>query len=280
MLSSSESDGRAVILRRLCRSGMLILCTVGILLLVGCSERVCIEPGSEEPTITYAFRTGWSSDCGADVTLRHFWYFECRGDDVTHIGEWDPSVQDTFPAWCNEAKISMHCFDGIGSACSPSFGPFCADTSKTPRENKEAEEMALWLSGSLVAPDDLYDTMLKQLSLIRDDHADQIPQLRDVVFEPHWASNEIRVRVTDEAVSRYEAGQYNDLDSLNASLKLMWMSYREAGSFLLRYNGRYHFHRLREMYTQIPSVVSVYPPGPGRPCSPPGVYPWYKSEEP
>ncbi|MCH9031450.1 MAG: hypothetical protein IIB00_04240, partial [candidate division Zixibacteria bacterium] len=39
--------------------------------------------------------------------------------------------------------------------------------AQTPRENGEAEEMALWLSGDLVAPEGLYLKLLGKLELLR-----------------------------------------------------------------------------------------------------------------
>jgi hypothetical protein len=139
--------------------------------------------------------------------------------------------------------------------------------------------MALWLSGSLVAPDDLYTTILDQLSLIRELYGEDIPQLRSIIFHPHWESNSIAVELSEEARVRYAAGEYDDLDSLNTRFNLKWKYYTAAGWLTLTFEGRYHSYRLREIYAAVPSVVSTADPPPDIVCSPPGVYPWFRDSE-
>jgi len=257
------------------------LVLVGLcLLLTRCAERHCVEPPREEPALTYIFRDGWPLDCGRGVKDRRFWYFECVGDSVRLVGYWDPAQEPEPPQWWSEAKTAMNCFDGIGFDHEPVFGPPCSDVSKTPRENREAEEMALWLSGSLVAPDDLYNAMANHLRLIRERYGRATPILNSIVFEPFWSSSYLEVGLTQDAKSEYAAGEYHDLDSLNAQLRVQWVWSGTGGSLLIRFDGRYNYYRLAEIYSAVPSVTGVLSPLPHRVCGAPGVFPWPKNPLP
>jgi hypothetical protein len=246
------------------------------LLSSGCADRNCCEPHQGNPTFTYIFRDGWAFDWPGESSKRHYWYFECTGDSVEYVGYWAPSQQPEPPPWWDEAKVAAHCFDRSGSDCDPRFGPVCSDVSKTPREDREAEEMALWLSGSVVAPEDLYDTMLAQLGRIRKQYGDTIPVLKSIVFEPTWPSSDFEVGLTDEAEARYAAGQYHDLDLLNAHFGLKWQWQVGSGSLWLHFGGRFNFLRLAEIYSAVPSVTGISCPLPERVRGGPGVLPWLK----
>ena len=83
----------------------------------------------------------------------------------------------------------------------------------TPRENEEAELMALWLSGELVAPTDLYDSIVTELALIREQWADSLAFWDDsldccqgsLTFTPTWTAGTVNITapkpVYDSAVS-------------------------------------------------------------------------------
>jgi len=264
--------GVAVTYSRRWRIAGLLVSAVWILL-TSCGERNCSEPRQDDLSLTYVFRDGWSLDCGEDVSLRRFWYFECTGDSVMFVGSWDPS-EEAEPSWWSDASVSMGCFDHIGCNSDPVFGPPCSDVSKTPRQNREAEEMALWLSGSLVAPDELYDAMVAHLGKIRKQYGGEIPALKSVVFQPMWKSDYIEIGLTEDAKTRLAAGEYHDLDSLNTHFRLEWEWPVESGSLLLHFDGRYNFRRLAEIYSAVPSVTHVSSPPPDILCSPPGVFPW------
>lgn len=145
----------------------------------------------------------------------------------------------------------------------------------TPRENKEAEEAALWLSDSLIAPDNLYNAILRDLAAIRAEYSDSIPQV-NITFVPPWVTGEIIIGVTDEAAQRIRNGQYNDLDSLNSVFGLSEMdtTLLRLGNFVvLSFKGRFHPKRLAEVYEHVPSVVYAEPNRIGGDFS--NVYPWF-----
>jgi hypothetical protein len=148
--------------------------------------------------------------------------------------------------------------------------------NSTPRDNKEAEEAALWLSSSLVAPDTLYLTVLEHLAYIRGEHGDTIPQLNQVRFTPPWVTDRVMLLLTQGATERFQSGEYDDLDSLNSSLGLVSMERLFDTWFILRFRGRLNPHRLLDLYMAEPTVIS------GEPDTYmgdwPNVYPWVQTD--
>ena len=62
----------------------------------------------------------------------------------------------------------------------------------TPKENEEAELVALCLSGELIAPDSLYDDVLHDLTAIRAEFGDTIQALDGIGFWPPWRVSQLR----------------------------------------------------------------------------------------
>ena len=244
----------------------------------GCERSACVCPGGEdrpiEASITYLFREAWG-DCPAGCTANRYWYFECTPESCTYIGVWDAAAREPRPDWWEQARVAMFYFQN-GHECPYSLWNDCEDVSKTPRENSEAEEAAIWLSGSLVAPDTLYFTILTNLQRIRDGYGDDIPQLRTISFYSIWRSSAILVRLTSAAMDRYNNGQFRDLDSLNTALGLIEMEHMWQNLFLLTFKGRLNNKRLVEIYEPLPCILHAEPDGYGGDW--PNVYPWVELE--
>ncbi len=138
-------------------------------------------------------------------------------------------------------------------------GPF----DVTPREHGEAEIVALWLSGELIAPQELYEEIRDGLTELREQFKDSIPA---VYYQPrpHWVSGEIAGMFSEEAAVRVRSGTYSDMDSLNEALRLSRMDTLNVDwynpkllYFHLYFEGRLHPERLIEMYERIPSLLWV-----------------------
>lgn len=132
---------------------------------------------------------------------------------------------------------------------------------ETPRENREAEEAALWLSDSLVAPENLYNAILNDLATIRAKYGEDISEVQ-ITFAPPWVISQIIVGVSDEAKAQIFAGNYHDLDSLNSALRYTGETIRSVGlgnSILLSFKGRLNPERLAELYKKVKSVVWAEP---------------------
>lgn len=134
----------------------------------------------------------------------------------------------------------------------------------TPRDNPEAEAAALWLSGDLVAPTDLYEDLLGGYSLIRSEFSDSIPELDQVVFVSPWMPGELLVKLTEDAIAELRRGEYHDLDSLNAYYRVAEVDTHLIdfiGWMHLIFEGRLHPERLAEDYSRVPSLLYAEPNG-------------------
>jgi hypothetical protein len=133
----------------------------------------------------------------------------------------------------------------------------------TPREDYEAEVVALALSGELIAPQDLYLEVRDGLGSLRAQFHDSIPPLQSITFRPCWMPGEIAGMLTEAASAEVRAGTYTGMDSLNAVLRLARMdttsfSFSPAQIYYhLHFEGRLHPERLVEMYRDLPSVETV-----------------------
>jgi hypothetical protein len=152
----------------------------------------------------------------------------------------------------------------------------CSDVRATPKEDQEAEEVALWLSGSLVAPETLYSRVQADLAEIRSTYGGSIPALMSVFFRPWWVVSELQVSLADTAIEQFLQGNYHDLDDLNGQLGLTRMEHYVLNWITLSFQGRLNPAKLAELYERVPSVVEATPVGP--PGDSPTIYPWLRVE--
>lgn len=158
----------------------------------------------------------------------------------------------------------------------PTKAPYKPRTWSTPRINQEAEEAALWLSDSLIAPEGLYNTILDDLATIRAKYGEDISEV-NITFTPPWVTSQLLVMVTDQAKEQIRKGQYHDLDSLNSALRLMTplTSVSEDNWIFLFFEGRLNPERLAELYEEVKSVVYAEPNYIGIYGDWSNVYPWF-----
>jgi hypothetical protein len=152
----------------------------------------------------------------------------------------------------------------ITSGCDSSTSPTKkVNPDLTPRENAEAENAALWLSGELVAPTDLYEELFAGYSRIRAAYSDSIPELDQVMFVPPWMPGELLIKPTEDAIAELRRGEYHDLDSLNAFYGIAEVDTHlvRIGWIQLIFEGRLHPERLADEYEQVPSLLSAVPNG-------------------
>ena len=156
---------------------------------------------------------------------------------------------------------------------SPNLGMTGAALS---RENLEAEVAALWLSGSLLAPDDPYDLLEFGFTSTREQFADSIPELNSIRFVPPWIPGEIVIELTPEAAAQMREGEYTDLDSLNSLYGLTEIDtslfFHRLWWVKLTFEENYHPERLSEIYEPVPSVLAAGPNSTAWPYF--NAYPW------
>jgi len=160
------------------------------------------------------------------------------------------------------------------------FGTGSSDTtgiSKSQLQDPEAAWMTLWLTSDLVAPQEPYERLLRDITAIRDQYSELDPPLKGV-FRRYWNPSILRVGLTADAVDQYLDGTYADLDSLNSLFGLEtvlenFLEPGEPGSITLIFRGRLHPARLAEFYEQVDTVrytAIAWWAGDGH-----RIYPWY-----
>jgi hypothetical protein len=135
----------------------------------------------------------------------------------------------------------------------------------TPKDNAEAELAALWLSGDLIAPQGLYETIVSDLDSIRTEYADSTTMV-SIEFLPPWVPSELLVRFTPEGKRNVRDGEYHDLNDLNAEFGLTEMDtssslWRNYGSAILRFSGRKNPVVLGQSYEVLADVMWAEPNG-------------------
>jgi hypothetical protein len=164
-------------------------------------------------------------------------------------------------AWISIALLSLVVACGRDSSVETPPPP---DTDGRPdalRVDREADEAALWLSGGLVAPQPLYETILNDLAAIRTEYGATVPDVA-IEFQPWWTTSRIGVYVTADLRSKVLAHEPNPLDSLNTAYRAASM-----GTFTLSnsrwrtmidFVGRQHPERLAEIYAAAPGVTGAF----------------------
>ena len=145
----------------------------------------------------------------------------------------------------------------------------------TPRANREAEEAALWLSGELIAPQDLYEAIRDDLDAIRGEFLDSIPKTA-IGFFPPWVVTEIIVLPDDATWDKIRNHEPNVIDSLNTVFRATKLDTLRIGSRylfgIIAFEGRLHPQRLSEIYQANPGVIIADPNGYVGDWS--NIYPW------
>lgn len=128
--------------------------------------------------------------------------------------------------------------------------------------SEEAELAALWLSGELTAPLDLYGAIAADLDSIRTEYADST-LLASVEFFPPWVPSQIVTQLTAEGVKRLRDGDFAEFDSLGVEFGItkvdtasLWQHLRVAS---LSFSGLKHPARIAQAYAALPEVVFAEP---------------------
>lgn len=232
----------------------------------------------DDTRVVYFFREAEFGCAGCDTCCCYvYWCFEEGTTGYEYLGHWDPNEQEEPPKGFGDIRQAEWCYDDWSWGCTGAPWGGCSDPSLTPRENVEAEEVAIWLSEGLVAPQQLYDKVLSDLAIIRSRYGPAIPELNTIQFTPYLESDRIIVEVTPEAAAQFERGEYHDLDSLNEHFKLCNMYPEKCCQprLHLEFDARYDTKVLAQAYEQVPSVIGAEP---GRAfgwlCRPSTVLPW------
>ncbi len=131
----------------------------------------------------------------------------------------------------------------------------------TPKENEEAELIALCLSGELVAPDSLYEQIVSDLAAIRTTFGDTFEMVNQITFFPPWMASYLVMAFYDSAAQLIEAGEYEAWNELNQKYHVTEIKthYIKYGCVSLVFEGRLNPFRLEEYYVVLPGVWYAEP---------------------
>ncbi|MGB7062909.1 MAG: hypothetical protein WBF13_11230 [Candidatus Zixiibacteriota bacterium] len=129
----------------------------------------------------------------------------------------------------------------------------------TPKENQEAELIALCLSGELIAPDSLYDDVLDDLTAIRAEFGDTIQALNAIEFWPPWRVSYLLMAFDESAAQLIADGEYHAWEELNEYYHVTEIKIGGSGLVSLVFDGRLNPCCLAEEYEALPGVIYVEP---------------------
>jgi hypothetical protein len=254
---------------------LLLILLLGGVLCCSCASERCSCPEPTRPKMAYAFQQAVPYCISCDACYLLYWYFDCDGKSARYLGSFDSRGPGDQPVWVSRANEIQECYPLTGYCPDRSWG-YYTDPELTPRQDEEAEEASLWLSGSLVAPQELYELISQDLAMIRATWRDSIPQVDSVTFYPYLFSNYLYVKLYPDDYVELSRGEYHDWDSLNTLYGVTEVRPLRYDSVYLIFAGRYHTPRLARIYKGIPSVwITEAVEGNGAPlCEPSTVVAW------
>jgi hypothetical protein len=125
-------------------------------------------------------------------------------------------------------------------------------------EIKEAELIALYLSGEIVAPDDLFYKVLNNLRLIRSSFNNS-ENINNISFNPPLIST-LLIKFDNSSSSKVKNGTYHDWNELNLKYNVTNINQRLLSRFnliILDFNYSYHPRYIRNLYENLSGVLYV-----------------------
>jgi hypothetical protein len=135
-------------------------------------------------------------------------------------------------------------------------------SSPTAKDLWEAETIALYLSGEMLAPPDLAQQVLEELASIRSAFGDARPEIRDIRFWPPWRPGSVILYFDEATKGSVASGTYSPWDELNQryGLTRLDLTFLEDNSFVILFFGDpLHPRRLEEKYALLPGVSRTNP---------------------
>ena len=133
----------------------------------------------------------------------------------------------------------------------------------TPRENEEAELIALCLSGELIAPDSLYEQVLSDLAAIRATFGDTFELINQIKFMPPWQAGCLIIGFDESTFQQIRNDEYHAWDDLNQQYHASNIDtipfHLDGGIVLLTFEGRLHPWCLTELYSVLPGARAPSP---------------------
>ena len=123
---------------------------------------------------------------------------------------------------------------------------------------REAERLAMLLSGELAAPDSLKARVRADLSFIRSRYGDSHPGTTAVPFVIPWRAGTFLLRPDSMTLAAIQSGSYTAWDSLNAEFQ--FTHYTPLLTWLWMWvNTTANMSAVARLYQQLPGMVSAFP---------------------
>jgi hypothetical protein len=157
------------------------------------------------------------------------------------------------------------------------YSIFLTQLAESPRDNAEAELMALWITGKAVAYRSDYDRIRNSIARVRSEYGDSIPFVDSQQFVYPMSVSKIYVYLTACAIEKFRNGEYHDWDSLNTLYRVSDIVLKSYGLILLSFEPRLNPMLLLESYRDLASITYAEPNfliG-----DRPNVYPWFDGDD-
>jgi hypothetical protein len=128
------------------------------------------------------------------------------------------------------------------------------------KENKEAELMALYLSGELTAPDNLYLKICNDLNEIRSTF-NFSKRFKVITFFPPWFPR-IRIKFNESMINEIKNGNYSEWDELNNKYNVTEIETQLLTKYhyvILHFNYSYNPRVLSKLYEDLSGVIFANP---------------------
>lgn len=127
--------------------------------------------------------------------------------------------------------------------------------------DRNAELMAIYLSGELEAPLGLYVQISRELRAIRSRFGSEFGEIREINFKFPAPMDETMIAFDDTTAAKVDAGEYRAWDELNERLNLVRMRrlYGSSTTWVLYFDGTFHPVRLAEIYEELPGIERASP---------------------
>lgn len=191
--------------------------------------------------------------------FQRFWFFAAGLTDV----EVTLRVTDT---WANQTQtytnplgrdfapiLDTTAFEtcGVPAPCGQGTA---AEIAATPRADPDAELLALHLGGELTAPEDLYQRIVSDLTVIRSVN----PVAGFIPFTPSYTPHDFLFMMTDEAFARLQSGNYHEWDCLNRWYgrdRIQLFNIIKGGA--VSFKGVFDMERVMADYATLPGIRAV-----------------------
>ncbi len=163
-------------------------------------------------------------------------------------GDDDASVADDDVAGDDDTAADP-CSDYVGLVTPE-------EVAATPRDERDAEAIALCLTGGLIARQDVYDRVMADIDAI---YAGDDSVVGMEVYH-HYSGELMDFGVDDETFAQMKAGEYTAWDCANAYYGVERVTYLETLTFgTIEFKGYYNLGLLGEEYRALPGIVSTGP---------------------